>query len=73
MNRRGVSSKSTDVSEKMSSPASGFKNKYIFPPAWALVSCSAYSSYLKMEAAISSETSFDFTICGLRLKSYMRK
>jgi hypothetical protein len=31
-----------------------------FPPAFTLVSCSAYSSTLKIEAICSSETSVDF-------------
>jgi hypothetical protein len=30
------------------------------PPAFALVSCSTYSSIMKMEAVCSSDTSFDF-------------
>jgi hypothetical protein len=47
-------------------PSSGSKNKVskkpelCLPPAFTLVSCSAYSSTLKMEAICSSETSVDF-------------
>jgi hypothetical protein len=33
--------------------------RFCFPPAFAMVSCSAYSSTLKMEAIISSETLVD--------------
>jgi hypothetical protein len=41
----------------ISPPSSGLKNK---PPHFKFVSCSAYSSTLKMEAICSSETSVDF-------------
>jgi hypothetical protein len=42
--------------------SSGFilVHKLCLPPAFTLVSCSAYSSTLKMEAICSSETSVDF-------------
>jgi hypothetical protein len=44
-------------------PFSGSKNKQAelcLPPAYTLVSCSAYFSTMKMEAICSSETSVDF-------------
>jgi hypothetical protein len=37
-----------------------WRNKLCLPPAFTLVSCSAYSSTLKIEATSSSETSADF-------------
>jgi hypothetical protein len=62
--RRVVRWKSTDVSEEyMSLPSSGLKNKssrLCLSPGFTLVSCSPYSSNLKMEATCSSETSVDF-------------
>jgi hypothetical protein len=51
----------------ISPPSSGSKNKQrkkpaelCLPPAFTLVSCSAYFLTLKMEATCSSETSVDF-------------
>jgi hypothetical protein len=43
------------------------KAELFLPPVFTLVSCSAYSSTLKMEAACSSETSVDFQTIILRI------
>jgi hypothetical protein len=42
------------------SPLKVNREELCLPPASTLVSCSAYSSILKMEAIYSSETSVDF-------------
>jgi hypothetical protein len=44
----------------MSPPSSGSELRFCLPPAFTLVSCSAYYSILKMEAKCSSEMSVDF-------------
>jgi hypothetical protein len=41
-------------------PSLGSQNKLCLPPALMLVSCSVYSSVLKMEAICCFETSVDF-------------
>jgi hypothetical protein len=42
---------------------------YMLPPAFTMVSCSAYSSTLKMETLCSSERSVDFQRFACRLLS----
>jgi hypothetical protein len=48
------------VSPPSSGSISQERNRLCLPPAFTLVSCSAYSSTLKMEAICSSETSVYF-------------
>jgi hypothetical protein len=54
-------SHSSDIQQEHTIPSSGLKNtKQGFPPAFTLVSCSAYSATLKMGATYYSEMSGDF-------------